>query len=54
MIIGSDWRGLGRNTSAPKRAMSNLAVDAVIISMAQQANPKVSGQRADFLAQLNT
>jgi hypothetical protein len=45
---------MGRNTSAPKDAMSNRDVDAVIISMAQQAKPKVSGQRADFLAQLNT
>jgi hypothetical protein len=53
-IIRSDWRGPGRNTSAPKRAISNREVDAVIISMAQQAKPNVSGQRADFLAQWNT
>jgi hypothetical protein len=29
-------------------------VDEAIISMAQQASPKVSGQIADFRAQLNT
>jgi hypothetical protein len=34
--------------------MSEREVEAVITSMAQQARPKVSGQRADFLAQLNT
>ena len=32
-IIRSDWRGLGRKTSAPKRAMSNRDVLEAIISM---------------------
>ena len=53
-IIRSDWRGLGRNTSAPKRAMSKRDVLEAIISMAQQANPNVSGQSADLRAQLKT
>ena len=53
-IIKSDWRGLGRNTSAPNLAMSNREVVDAIISIAQQASPNVSGQMADFLAQLNT
>jgi hypothetical protein len=34
--------------------MSNRAVVEAIISIAQHANPNVSGQIADFLAQLNT
>src|SRR5271170_6980146 len=53
-IIKSAWRGDGRKTSAPNRAMSNRAVVAAIISIAQQAKPKVSGQIADLRAQLNT
>src|ERR1017187_5253388 len=43
-IIRSAWRGEGRNTSAPNRARSHLAMEAAIISMAQQARPKPSGQ----------
>ncbi len=53
-IIRSDCRGLGRKTSAPKRAISKREVLAAIISMAQQARPKVSGQMDDCRAQLNT
>src|SRR6516225_1938329 len=53
-IMRSDCRGLGRNTSAPKRAMSKRDVLDAIISMAQQANPKVSGHTDDLRAQLNT
>src|SRR5579885_1272850 len=53
-IIRSDCRGEGRNTSAPNRAISNRAVVEAIISIAQHARPKVSGQMADFRAQLNT
>jgi hypothetical protein len=52
-IIKSAWRGLGRKTSAPKRAMSKREVVEAIISMAQQARPKVSGQSEDLRAQLN-
>jgi hypothetical protein len=45
MIITSDWRGEGRMTSEPKRDMSYREHMALIISMAQQARPKVMGQR---------
>src|ERR687895_666366 len=51
-IITSAWRGLARNTSAPKRARSFLDVVAFIISIAQHARPKVAGHNDDFLAQL--
>src|SRR5579859_7935902 len=55
MIIRSAWRGEGRNTSAPKRAMSKRDAPMAIISMAQQAKPKVMGQmellRHQFTAQ---
>src|SRR5208283_270778 len=44
IIIRSLWRGEGRNTSAPKRAMSNRDAPIDIISMAQQARPNVIGQ----------
>ena len=53
-IIRSLCRGLGRKTSAPKRAISNREVLDAIISMAQQARPNVSGQSADLRAQLKT
>src|ERR1041385_6346739 len=53
-IIRSLCRGLGRKTSAPNRAMSNRDVLEAIISIAQHASPKVSGQSADLRAQLNT
>src|SRR5271165_2144277 len=36
--------GEGRKTSEPKRAMSKRAIDAAIISIAQQASPNCSGQ----------
>src|SRR5439155_3232078 len=44
MIIRSLCRGDGRNTSAPNRAMSKRAAPMDIISIAQQAKPKVIGQ----------
>src|SRR5579863_10725953 len=44
MMIRSDCRGDGRKTSAPKRAMSKRDAPMDIISMAQQARPKVIGQ----------
>src|SRR6266404_9034780 len=44
IIIRSDCRGEGRNTSAPKRAMSKREAPIDIISMAQQARPKLIGQ----------
>src|SRR4051812_15105592 len=43
-ISRSAWRGDGRNTSDPKRAMSKRAIEAAIISIAQQARPNCSGQ----------
>src|SRR6266403_2017990 len=53
-IIRSAWRGEGRKTSEPHRATSKRAADMDIISMAQQARPKLSGQmellRAQFTA----
>src|SRR6185503_943781 len=51
-IITSAWRGLARKTSEPKRARSLRDEVAFIISMAQQANPNVAGQREDLRAQL--
>src|SRR3990167_1591270 len=50
-IIRSDWRGEPRKTSAPKRAMSKRLALIDIISMAQQARPKLIGQIDDFRAQ---
>src|SRR5438270_6576293 len=44
MIIKSLCRGDGRNTSAPKRAMSKREAPIDIISIAQQAKPNVIGQ----------
>src|ERR1700691_5202712 len=44
IIIKSDCRGDGRKTSAPKRAISKRDAPMDIISMAQQAKPKVMGQ----------
>src|SRR5437867_12459572 len=53
-IIRSDCRGEARNTPAPKRSMSYREDTLAIISMAQQASPKVIGQSADFLDQFTT
>jgi hypothetical protein len=53
-IIRSDCRGLGRNTSAPNRAMSKRDVEDAIISIAQQANPNVRGHSELSRAQLKT
>src|SRR3954447_11166090 len=46
-IIRSDWRGVPRNTSAPNRAMSYRPQLIAIISIAQHARPKVTGQMDD-------
>src|SRR5271165_1484684 len=54
MIIRSDWRGEGRNTSAPKRAMSKREAPIDIISIAQQARPNVMGQIEFLRTQLTT
>src|SRR6266542_3193531 len=51
-IIRSDWRGDGRNSSAPKRAMSYRGIAVAIISIAQQARPKATGQSDERRAQL--
>src|SRR5580704_14126828 len=52
IIIRSDCRGDGRNTSAPKRAISKRDAPIDIISMAQQARPKVIGQMEFLRIQL--
>src|SRR5579863_4556524 len=52
MIIRSDWRGEPRITSAPKREMSKREPIIDIISMAQQARPKLIGQMAFLRPQL--
>src|SRR5580704_14622825 len=44
IIIRSLCRGEGRNTSAPKRAISKREAPIDIISMAQHARPNVMGQ----------
>src|SRR6185369_14586602 len=54
MMMRSLCRGLGRNTPAPKRSMSNRPAPVAIISIAQQASPKVMGHKADLRAQLTT
>src|SRR5918993_2680904 len=53
-IITSAWRGLARNTSEPKRARSWRESVVAIISMAQQARPKVAGHKLDLRAQLTS
>src|SRR5579864_6515831 len=52
IMIRSLCRGDGRNTSAPKRAMSNRDAPIDIISIAQQASPNVMGQIELFRIQL--
>jgi hypothetical protein len=51
-IIKSDCRGDPRKTSAPNRAMSYRDALIAIISIAQHARPKVTGQIEDRRAQL--
>src|SRR5580765_5243379 len=53
-IIRSDWRGVPRKTSAPKRDRSCRASMTAIISIAQQARPNCMGQIDDRRAQLMT
>src|SRR3970040_1178812 len=50
-IIRSEWRGEAHVTM-PKRSTSKREANVAIISMAQQASPKVRGQIEDFRAQL--
>src|SRR5215470_16951884 len=52
-IIKSDWRGLGRKKT-PNLSRSNRDAPVAIISIAQQASPKVIGHIADLRAQLKT
>src|ERR1051326_7378509 len=51
IIIRSDCRGDPRKTSAPNRAISKRDALIDIISMAQQASPKVIGQMEFLRAQ---
>src|SRR5260370_41012584 len=53
-IIRSAWRGLARNTSAPNREISQREALADIISMAQQARPKLTGQSDELRPQSST
>src|SRR5512132_746062 len=53
-IIKSDWRGVPRKTSAPKRERSCRASMTAIISIAQQASPNCIGQIEERRAQLMT
>src|SRR5210317_2039184 len=52
MIIRSASRGVLRNTSAPKRAISKRGVMLVIISTKQHDRPKNIGQRLFLRPQL--
>src|SRR6185295_11034388 len=54
MIMRSACRGDARKTPAPKRSRSYRDDEVAIISMAQQARPKVIGHNADLRAQLTT
>src|SRR6516162_6318970 len=51
-IIRSACRGVARKAPAPKRSMSYRDAPVAIISMAQQARPKVIGHMLDSRAQL--
>jgi len=51
-IMTSACRGEARKTSEPNRARSLRPLVAFIISIAQQARPKVAGQSEDLRAQL--
>ncbi len=53
-MIRSAWRGEARSASAPKRARSVRAETTEIISIAQQARPKVIGKTELARAQLWT
>src|SRR5207249_6454965 len=53
-IITSAWRGVARKTPAPRRSRSNRAAPVAIISIAQQARPKVIGQSEFARAQFSS
>ena len=50
-IIRSLCRGVPRKYSAPKRPMSRRGLSVCIISIEQQARPKVAGQMAEVWVQ---
>src|SRR5574337_857694 len=52
-IMRSEWRGEAHVTM-PKRSTSKREAKVAIISMAQQARPKVTGQIDELRAQLST
>src|SRR6185295_6411360 len=54
MIMRSACRGDARNTPAPNRSKSYRDDTVAIISMAQQARPKVIGHKADLRDQFTT
>src|ERR1700693_2568906 len=53
VIIKSACLGVPRNTSEPKREMSNFDMPTLIISIAQHDVPKVKGQTELALARLS-
>src|SRR5919107_2587930 len=53
-IIRSACRGEARKTSMPKRARSYRPAPVAIISIAQQASPKVAGHSDDLRVQLTS
>src|SRR5204863_7283192 len=50
-IMRSEWRGEAHGT-IPKRSTSKRLANVAIISIAQHASPKVTGQIDDLRAQL--
>ena len=50
-IMRSEWRGEAHGTM-PRRSTSKRDAKVAIISMAQQASPKVTGHTEDLRAQL--
>src|SRR3989338_5706566 len=53
-IITSHCLGDARNTPAPNLSISKRGAPVLIISIAQQARPKVRGQREEALLHFNT
>src|SRR3989338_36683 len=53
-IITSHCLGDARNTPAPNLSISKRGAPVLIISIAQQARPKVRGQREEALPHFNT
>ncbi len=52
-IMRSEWRGEAHGTM-PRRSTSKREAKVAIISIAQQASPKVTGHTEDLRAQFST